>query len=136
MNDDLNWKTDGLPEGTDKPESTRAPRPLSDAVLREALTAADPLHTVGSGVEHDTGKPDWSLLPLDATEKVVEVLTHGAEKYSRDNWKEVPNAENRYYSAMMRHVVSFRRGEYLDPESGLPHLAHAICCLLFLLERK
>lgn len=24
--------------------------------------------------------------------------------------------------------------ERLDPESGLPHLAHAACCLLFALE--
>ena len=24
-------------------------------------------------------------------------------------------------------------GEQLDPESKLPHLAHAVCCLLFIL---
>ena len=36
--------------------------------------------------------------------------------------------------ACLRHINLHRRGEEVDPESGLPHLAHAVACLMFLLE--
>ena len=50
-----------------------------------------------------------------------------------DNWQLVPDATRRYTDALMRHVEAWREGERLDPESKLPHLAHAICCALFLI---
>jgi len=34
----------------------------------------------------------------------------------------------------LRHLTAWWAGEDLDPESGLHHLAHAACCLMFLLE--
>jgi len=30
--------------------------------------------------------------------------------------------------------MAFNDGEDKDPESGLSHLAHSLCCLMFLLE--
>lgn len=86
------------------------------------------------GVKFDDGKPDWSLLPLDAIEEVVKVMSFGAKKYTRDGWRAVPNAEDRYLAAMFRHIRAHRSGEEFDEESGLPHLAHAATCLVFLLE--
>lgn len=85
------------------------------------------------GTKYDAQKPRWDLLPLGPVEDVVRVLTHGAAKYSDNNWRYVPNAHDRYFAAAMRHLVAYRQGELLDPESGLPHLAHAVCCLLFLM---
>ena len=32
----------------------------------------------------------------------------------------------------MRHLIAWRKGELIDPESKLPHLAHAGCNLIFL----
>lgn len=84
------------------------------------------------GVKYDDGKPDWSLLPMKDLMGVVNVLTHGAQKYSRDNWKRVPDPENRYYAALMRHLTAWQSGQTHDPESELHHLDHAMCCLLFL----
>jgi len=84
--------------------------------------------------KHDTEKPRWDLLPVVATSHVVDVLTFGARKYAPDNWRTVPEARRRYYAAALRHLVSWWNGERLDPESGLPHLAHAGCCLLFLAD--
>jgi hypothetical protein len=83
------------------------------------------------GVKYDFGKADWSLMPFDALEDVVRVLEHGAKKYEPDNWKRVPDSKRRYKSAALRHIIAYALGRIIDKESGLPHLAHAICCLLF-----
>jgi hypothetical protein len=83
--------------------------------------------------KHDAGKPRWSLLPAGAIRSVVDVLEHGARTYSVDNWQTVPDARRRYYDAAMRHIESWWSGEKWDAESGLPHLAHAACCVLFLM---
>lgn len=86
-----------------------------------------------TGVKFDNDKPQWSLLPFKALKEVVDVLTYGAKKYAPDNWKKVPNAKQRYIDAGFRHFTAYAAGEKLDPETGKSHLAHAICCLLYLL---
>ena len=86
------------------------------------------------GEKFDQGKPSWSLLPQHTTREVVNVLTFGAAKYDRENWRKVPQLQLRYYDAAMRHIDAYRGGEQLDPESDLHHLAHAICCLMFMVE--
>jgi hypothetical protein len=85
-----------------------------------------------AGVKYDNGKPQWSLLPFRALTQVVEVLTYGAKKYAPDNWKRVPDARRRYIDAGFRHLTAYTTGETNDPETGKHHLAHAICCLLYL----
>jgi hypothetical protein len=89
---------------------------------------------VADGSKHDQEKPRWDLLPLRAAERVVDVLTYGARKYAPDNWRLVKDARRRYYAAAFRHLTAWWLGASIDSESGLPHLAHAACCLLFLLE--
>ena len=86
-----------------------------------------------SGRKDDSGKAPWHLLPWCAVREVVAVLAFGAGKYGPNNWQQVEGAQDRYFSAAQRHLVAWREGERLDAESGLPHLAHAACCLLFLL---
>lgn len=91
------------------------------------------------GTKHDSGKLRWAtLLPWKALEDVVRVLEHGAVKpgYGVDGWRHVPNGKPRYLNAAVRHVVARLRGEVNDPDSKLPHLAHAACCLLFVLEME
>lgn len=85
------------------------------------------------GVKYDKDKPRWGLLPWDGLAPVVDVLTYGAKKYAPDNWRKVPGWEWRYWDAAHRHLAAYGRGEKTDPETGLPHLAHAVCCLLFML---
>ena len=88
------------------------------------------------GVKHDTGKPMWHLMPPDAQAAIIDVLTYGANKYAPENWRKIEDIPTRYYSAMMRHLHAFRCGETHDPESGLHHLAHAGCCLVFMLQNE
>lgn len=87
-----------------------------------------------AGDKFDDSKPRWDLLPLKAVGAVVDVLTYGARKYQPDGWRKVPDARRRYYAAAMRHLAAWWGGSPVDEESGLPHLAHAACCLLFLAE--
>jgi hypothetical protein len=89
--------------------------------------------TKTEGVKYDGDKARWTLLPLRALKEVVEVLTFGAKKYAADNWKHVPQARERYIDATYRHLADWSTDSRLDPETNKSHLAHAICCLLFLL---
>lgn len=90
---------------------------------------------MSEGIKYDQDKARWDLLPIHEVEDVVKVLTIGAIKYAPDNWKNVEPYRERYYSACLRHLVAWREGEILDGETSLPHLAHAICCLLFIMWR-
>ena len=85
------------------------------------------------GRKHDSNKPRYSLLPTGTVNQVIQVLEYGAVKYEPENWQHVPSARTRYYDAAMRHIDDWWNGSEVDEESSLPHLAHAICCLLFLL---
>lgn len=85
------------------------------------------------GVKYDTGKVRWSLVPEGVMEEYIKVLEFGANKYAPDNWKHVPQATTRYYDAAMRHMDAWWQGEMDDPETGMCHLAHAMCCITFLM---
>lgn len=90
------------------------------------------LVTDGKGQRLNQGKPRWDLLPLDAVEQVVLVLTKGAEKYAERNW-ERGMKWSICQGSMLRHIVKSAKGEKLDPESGLSHMAHVACNALFML---
>ena len=94
---------------------------------KEAASAA----TANNAVKADDGKPPMGLLPWPALWDVARVLAFGAKKYAAHNWKKGMDW-SRMYDAALRHLSAFIEGENDDPESGLPHLAHANCCLLFL----
>lgn len=82
-----------------------------------------------AGVKLDQGKNRLGLVLggfAPALVKVGEVGTFGAnKKYTANGWKTVPNGQERYKDALYRHLMHHETGEELDPESGLPHLAHA-----------
>lgn len=87
-----------------------------------------------NGIKLDGEKTRLDLLPVNALESVGKVLTRGAKKYAPNNWRKVPGWRWRYIGAAIRHIFAYLRGENFDLEWGLPHLAHAACCVLFVLE--
>lgn len=106
---------------------------LKDAAERRKLEESqDPNHT--GGRKFDGGKLQYGLLPPLALKETVRVLTFGAEKYEPDNWRRVPDGARRYFDAAQRHLWAYREGERYDPETEVNHLAHAICCLMFMLD--
>lgn len=84
------------------------------------------------GVKFDQEKLRWELVPYDAVEEVVKVLTFGAKKYAPRNWERGMDW-SRVYAALIRHMTSWFHGQDTDPETGISHLAHAGCCLMFLI---
>lgn len=84
------------------------------------------------GMKNDQEKNRLDLIEPEFIESVGQVLTFGAQKYEPNNWQKVEDAENRYYAAAMRHLMAWRKGEKTDPESGLSHLDHVACNIMFL----
>jgi hypothetical protein len=87
------------------------------------------------GRKADDGKLPWDLLPWDAVEEVVKVLQYGAAKYEPRNWEKGIDT-TRLFAAMIRHATAWFHGQNRDPESNERHLAHAACCILFLLAQE
>jgi hypothetical protein len=88
------------------------------------------------GKKNDSGKLRYDLVPYDALEEVVKTFTEGALKYGDRNW-ENGILYHRVYAAAMRHLVAFWKGAEINEEDfGCHHLAHAICCCMFLLAYR
>ena len=83
--------------------------------------------------KHDSEKLRYDLVPVKALKAIVQVLGCGAAKYGDNNWVTVPTPRRRYYAACQRHLQDWWDGEELDKETGVTSLAHAGCCILFLI---
>lgn len=85
----------------------------------------------------DAGKRRWSLLPLQPLQQIIDVFEYGATlkkptPYGANNWFG-GMSYTRMYDSVLRHMVAWRDGEDIDPESRLMHLAHAGCDILMLI---
>lgn len=85
----------------------------------------------GSGARFNDGKVPLDMIPLMAMEDCAKVFGYGAQKYAKNNWLKgmdwsIP------FGCLLRHMAAWQRGEENDPESGLPHLGHAMCNLVML----
>jgi hypothetical protein len=108
--------------------------PSLTQITLEELNKLTAMSTVNnSAIKHDNDKPPMNLLSREALEQTAMVMGFGKEKYAAHNWRK-GFAWSRPLSAAMRHIMAFNDGEDKDPESGLSHLAHAACCIMFLLE--
>lgn len=78
-----------------------------------------------------------NLAPIRAVNLMNDVFTYGAEKYSPGNWHQGEGFDwDRLDDALERHLNAWRLGEDIDPESGLHHLGHAMCCLAMMTEHS
>lgn len=104
---------------------------------RHRVEDEDILRTASEGVKFDAEKTPYHLIAPEMLEGTGRVLQYGAVKYAPRNW-EKGMEWSRPFSAMMRHMWDWWRGEDCDPETGMSHLWHAACCLMFLMayERR
>lgn len=79
-------------------------------------------------------KPSLHLVPGTALMMLAKVMALGAAKYGAHNWRDQPVAATVYVSAALRHIFQWLDGEDIDPESGAPHLAHAMACAAIVLD--
>ena len=89
------------------------------------------------GLKYDEGKPNLSLVFsgfAKALQDVGHVGTFGARKYTPAGWKSVPNLQERYMSALLRHTFAVLDNEPFDCETGRHHLAHVAWNALAMLE--
>ncbi len=86
-----------------------------------------------TAVKFDAEKLRFELISDVAEAGLAQVLTFGAKKYAADNWRKGMEWR-RVIGALKRHLHAFSCGEDIDPESGLPHIDHAMCCVMFLSE--
>lgn len=93
------------------------------------------MSTEQKGMKHDSEKIQLELLSTKWLLGVGRVLTFGAKKYASHNWRKGIQ-QSRLLGASLRHILAYLDGEDLDQESGLSHLFHASCCLMFAAELK
>jgi hypothetical protein len=101
-------------------------------LTKEVISALVSNNSTGA-LKFDDGKPGMNLLSREALEQIALVMDFGKQKYDAHNWRK-GFQWSRPLSAAIRHIMAFNDGEDKDPESGLSHLAHAACCIMFLLE--
>lgn len=100
----------------------------------------DPLgkdqHEVGAKLDHGKLRPALVLGGFSkALVEVSKVGTYGAQKYTDNGWKGVPNGKQRYRDAALRHWLKEMNGAIINEEDGdVFHLAQTIWNLLAVLE--
>lgn len=85
-----------------------------------------------SALKYDQGKPRMDLLDPYAVEQLSHVLTFGAQKYAEHNWRN-GLSKTRLIAAALRHIFAYLGGQDTDDETGLSHMAHAMCCCMFII---
>lgn len=113
------WKENGCcQETTGVPDTAPTQRPVTSVQPR--------------GLRYNTGKRRFDLLPPDALASLADILTIGAKKYAERNW-ELGMPYSDALGSLERHLMAWKAGEDLDPESGQSHLAHIATNAIFLL---
>ncbi len=94
--------------------------PFAQDLLDRKTMYTDPV----TGAQKEAGFVRPDLIPAIPQIILGAVYGMGASKYADFNWaKGYPWSLS--IAAMERHIARFKAGEDNDPESGLPHLAHA-----------
>jgi hypothetical protein len=96
------------------------------------------LNDAEQGKKFDDNKPPVGLVFESfprALSEVAKVAGFGAKKYARGNWLLVDDGITRYKDALARHLL-LSEIEELDPESGYPHIVHALWNMLAINELK
>lgn len=96
--------------------------------MKEKLKNTNPKDAIGCN------KLPVHLFPTTAKYWGCLALLDGALKYGRSNFREAGVRASIYYDACNRHLDRWFECEDTDPDSGLPHLAHALACIVILIE--
>lgn len=76
------------------------------------------------------------LWPTTATAMGCLGLLDGVGKYGRQNWRMCGVSATAYLDACKRHIDAWFEGQECAPDSGVPHLAHALACLAIVIDAQ
>lgn len=89
---------------------------------------ANPKDVIGSD------KLPLHLVPATTMAYIAVGHLEGDLKYGKVNWREAGIRTTIYIDACLRHIEKFKEGEWSDPETKVPHLANALCCLSIIVD--
>lgn len=81
-------------------------------------------------------KAPVSTVPMNVVAEMGVGMLEGAAKYGRHNYRGVGVRASVYFDATMRHLIAWWEGEDADPDSGMPHVAKALCSLAVLRDAQ
>lgn len=98
--------------------------------MNTAAKNPNPKDSIGSS------KMPMHLWPETATMVGALGLLDGALKYGRANWRATDVRASIYIDAAKRHLNAWFEGEDNDPDSGIPHMGHALACLAIVVDAE
>ena len=81
-------------------------------------------------------KPPMSTVPANVLQEIGVGMMEGARKYGRHNYRAAGIRASVYYDATLRHLMAWWEGEDIDPDSGMSHIAKALCSLVVLRDAQ
>ncbi len=79
-----------------------------------------------NALRYNSGKVDYTLIPVEAQTGEAAVWAKGAIKYGRNNFRKYwgDDTYSVVLASLLRHVMAVQRGELRDPETGEYHMSH------------
>lgn len=93
--------------------------------IMDIIPAEDPIENKSVKNDIIDDKLRWDLLPMEEIEDIVRVYHAGAKKYGPNTWQDLDNGFERYRAAAARHIMAYLKGERMDKETNVHHLAAA-----------
>ena len=113
---------EGIRLKTDVPEPYRPPN--------EGVKPSNPKDIIGSN------KIPFHLWPETATILGALACLDGCLKYGRSNFRAIGVRSTIYVDAAKRHLNAWLEGEECAPDSGVPHLGHALACIAIIIDAE
>lgn len=88
---------------------------------------------VSNFMKFNKGKVRYELISPEVDEALATVFSYGAKKYKEKNYLNCENTEE-IFAALRRHMNSWRKGNKIDKDSGLPNLHLAITNVAMLID--
>lgn len=100
---------------------------------QESLVVEDTKDTNPKDLIGSTKLP-LSLIP--GTTKAYLAIGHleGHTKYGLCNWRSAGVRFSIYLDALERHIEKMKGGQWVDPQTQVPHIANAITCLSIIID--
>ena len=124
----LDYYARPMTEMIDEGIRLKAPEPYRPP--NEGVKPSNPKDIIGSN------KIPFHLWPETATILGALACLDGCLKYGRSNFRAIGVRSTIYVDAAKRHLNAWLEGEECAPDSGVPHLGHALACIAIIIDAE